>query len=156
LQGVPKVTEIDRLPSTGAPTKSTYAYDANGFVASVTDWNGNVTQYVNDARGLPVRITEAAGTPLATTTTISYLPNFHLPVEIVAPGLTTDFTYDANGNLLKTAQTDTTTQTVPYSTNGEQRTWTYTYDALGHVLTADGPRTDVNDTTTYTYDASGN
>src|SRR5262249_47709329 len=31
------------------------------------------------------------------------------------------------------------------------RTWTYTYDTYGRVLTAQGPRTDVNSTTTYTY-----
>lgn len=31
------------------------------------------------------------------------------------------------------------------------RSWDYTYDSFGHVLTADGPRTDVSDVTTYTY-----
>ena len=31
------------------------------------------------------------------------------------------------------------------------RTWTYTYNQYGQVLTAKGPRTDVNDTTTYAY-----
>jgi RHS repeat-associated protein len=31
------------------------------------------------------------------------------------------------------------------------RTWTYTYDSYGRMLTAQGPRTDVNSTTTYTY-----
>ena len=31
------------------------------------------------------------------------------------------------------------------------RTWTYTYDSYGRMLTARGPRTDVNSTTTYTY-----
>ncbi|UTW46347.1 RHS domain-containing protein [bacterium SCSIO 12696] len=34
--------------------------------------------------------------------------------------------------------------------------WNYTYNSNGQMLTADGPRTDVNDITTYTYDASGN
>ena len=37
----------------------------------------------------------------------------------------------------------------------EQST-TYTYNAIGQILTEDGPRTDVNDITTYTYDATGN
>ena len=90
------------------------------------------------SHGQPTSITEAAGTPLVRTTTITYLPNLHLPVHIVAPGLTTDFTYDANGNLLTLTETDTTTQTVPYSTNGQQHTWTYTYDAFGAC--ADGYR----------------
>ena len=31
------------------------------------------------------------------------------------------------------------------------RTWTYTYNTFGQVLTEDGPRTDVSDVTTYTY-----
>lgn len=41
--------------------------------------------------------------------------------------------------------TDTTT------TPNVSRTWTYTYDSYGPVLTAKGPRTDVNSTTTYSY-----
>ena len=36
-----------------------------------------------------------------------------------------------------------------------ERSWSYTYNSLGLVETADGPRTDVNDVTTYTYDAQG-
>src|SRR5262249_26822373 len=34
---------------------------------------------------------------------------------------------------------------------GAARIWTYTYNADGQVLTEDGPRTDVSDTTTYAY-----
>jgi YD repeat-containing protein len=36
-----------------------------------------------------------------------------------------------------------------------ERSWSYTYNSLGLVETADGPRTDVNDVTTYTYDPQG-
>jgi len=39
---------------------------------------------------------------------------------------------------------------------GPPQTWQYTYNALGQMLTTKGPRTDVNDTTTFAYDASGN
>ncbi len=35
--------------------------------------------------------------------------------------------------------------------SGSARIWTYTYNGFGQVLTAKSPRTDVNDTTTYTY-----
>ena len=35
--------------------------------------------------------------------------------------------------------------------SGTPRIWTYTYNAFGQVVTADGPRTDVADVTTYTY-----
>ena len=34
--------------------------------------------------------------------------------------------------------------------------WNYTYNSSGQVLFADGPRTDLSDTTSYTYDGSGN
>lgn len=34
---------------------------------------------------------------------------------------------------------------------GLARTWTYTYNARGKILTANGPRTDASDLTTYTY-----
>ncbi|HLD66208.1 MAG TPA: RHS repeat protein, partial [Pseudomonas sp.] len=35
------------------------------------------------------------------------------------------------------------------------RSWTYSYNALGLIETADGPRTDVTDVTTYGYDPQG-
>lgn len=36
-----------------------------------------------------------------------------------------------------------------------ERNWSYTYNSLGLIETANGPRTDVNDVTTYAYDANG-
>ena len=36
------------------------------------------------------------------------------------------------------------------------QSWAYTYNGLGMVETANGPRIDVDDTTTYTYDTSAN
>src|SRR5262249_38077473 len=40
------------------------------------------------------------------------------------------------------------------TSSGPSRTWSYTYNANGSVLTMDGPRTDVADITTYTYYAN--
>ncbi|WP_338522030.1 RHS repeat-associated core domain-containing protein [Pseudomonas batumici] len=37
----------------------------------------------------------------------------------------------------------------------EERSWSYTYNALGLIETADGPRTDVEDITRYEYDDQG-
>jgi RHS repeat-associated protein len=152
LQTVPKITEIDRLATaTTAASTSTFAYDANGYKASETDWNGNLTTYVNDSRGRPTAITGAVGTPQQRVTTVSYLSNFHLPSQIVTPGLTTDFAYDANGNLLSRTETDTTTQTVPYSTNGQTRSWSYGWANFLPVSVTD-PR---GDTSQSGYDSSG-
>lgn len=36
------------------------------------------------------------------------------------------------------------------------RQWSFTHNAAGQVLTADGPRIDLNDTTRHTYDTAGN
>ncbi|MDP3817115.1 RHS repeat domain-containing protein [Pseudomonas sp.] len=36
-----------------------------------------------------------------------------------------------------------------------ERNWSYTYNSLGLIETANGPRTDVQDVTTYAYDAQG-
>jgi RHS repeat-associated protein len=154
---VGKLTREDRVPSTGVPAANRqYTYDSNGFLATKTDWNGNSTHYINNAQGLQTSRTEAFGTALARTITTTWHATFRLPTQIVAPRKTTDFTYDTNGNLLTRTERDTTSQSVPYSTNGQTHVWTYTYDSLGHVLTATGPRTDVTATNTYTYDSSGN
>src|SRR4029077_20616 len=53
--------------------------------------------------------------------------------------------YDSMGNVLTKTITDTTV------TPKVSRTWTYSYDSYGRVLTAKAPRTDVNSTTTYAY-----
>lgn len=147
LQGVPKITGISRTASATVPAATeSFTYDSNGYTASMTDWNGRVTNYTNDAHGNPTSITEAAGTAQARTTTITYGgPNGRQPVRIVAPRLTTGFTYDASGNVLTRTETDTS------GTGGQARTWAFTYDATGHMLTATDPHGAV---TTYTYDGN--
>lgn len=132
---------------TGAPVQTSggkaFTYDPNGFLASRTDWNGNITTYTHDARGNETSRTEAYGTPLARTVTTTWHPTFHLPVRVVEPNRATDFTYDANGNLL-TALVTAGTQT---------RSFSYTYNSLGQVLTAPDPRGNV---TSFAYDSRGN
>jgi YD repeat-containing protein len=123
-----------------------YTYDANGNVASKTDFKNKITTYVYDlTRNLETSRTEASGTPVARTITTSWNANFRLPSLITEANRTTGFTYDSAGNALTRTITDTTV------TPNVQRTWTYTYDSYGRMLTAKGPRTDVNSTTTYTY-----
>ncbi len=44
MQGVPKVTEIDRAANSPVVAATeTIRYDANGYRNSLTDWNGNNT-----------------------------------------------------------------------------------------------------------------
>ena len=153
LQGIPKLTGISRAAtSTTASASQTFSYDGNGYLASRTDWNGNQTTYTNNSHGLPTTINDAAGSAVARTTTIAYDSSFvRLPRSITTPGLATSFTYDTGGNVLTRTLTDTTSQTVPYSTNGQTRTWTNTWwnSLLSTVRTPNG------NTTTFGYNTSG-
>jgi YD repeat-containing protein len=136
-------------------SNSQYGYDANNWLSSVTDEEGRITAFTNDIRGRRTQIVEAQGTPQARTTGITWNATYNLPDQIVAPGLTTAFTYDTAGRVLTATETDTTTGTVPYSTNGQTRTTTYTYTAAGLVDTIDGPLAGTTDRIDYDYNAAG-
>ncbi len=157
LQGVPRLLKISRAAtSTTAAATRSFGYDANGYKTIQTDWNGNTTIYVNNTHGLATSMTEAAGTTIARTTTTVYDPTFvHLPDTITMPELTVGFTYDSNGNPLTKTETDTTTTSIPYSTNGQTRTTQWTWSSTGEMLTEQLPRTDVTAKTTYGYSSDG-
>jgi RHS repeat-associated protein len=138
---------VELATLTGAPVPnvggSAFAYDANGFLASRTDYDGNVTIYAHDALGDELSRTEAYGTPLARTYTATWLTNYHLPATITEPnGRMTSLAYDARGNLL--------TKTV--AIGSKTRQWSWTYNSAGQVLTATDPNRKV---TAYTYDTRG-
>lgn len=121
--------------------------DSHGNVATRTDFRGNITTYGYDlTRNLETSRTEAYGTSVARAITTQWNPAYPYPQQIVEPGRTTTFAYDNYGNLIG--------KTI--SANGRSRSWTYTYNSAGQVLTANGPRTDVTDVTTYAYDTQGN
>jgi RHS repeat-associated protein len=139
--GMVKMTAISGAPVQTAAGRA-FTYDANGFIASRTDWNGNVTAYTHDARGDETSRTLASGTSIVETVTTAWLTTFHLPTQIIEPNRTTTFGYDSNGNLLTRTLTST----------GLTSRWSYTYNSAGQVLTATDPRGEV---TTYAYDAKG-
>jgi RHS repeat-associated protein len=137
-------------------------YDSAGWVASRTDYSGNLTCYANDVvRGLElVRVegfapgstcpsnlstyTPASGTPQRKITT-QWSTTWREPALVTEPNRTTVFAFYSNGTIHTKTITDTSV------TPNVARTWTYTYNGFGQVLTVKGPRTDVNDTTTYAY-----
>ena len=157
-----RVSAIDGSQCSTCQDSAATTYDSAGYVSSRTDYNGNLTCYVNDPiRGVElVRVegfapgsacpanlasyTPAAGT-LQRMITTQWSPNFREPALITEPNRTTSFTFDGSGNILTKTITDTTPTPNP------ARTWTYTYNGSGHVLTIDGPRTDVSDVTTMAY-----
>jgi YD repeat-containing protein len=157
LQGVPKVTEIDRAANgTVAAATRLFTYDSNGYLKTATDWDGNQTAYTNNAHGLPTQIVYASGSADTHTTTIAYDTIWaRLAKTITTPGVPTVNTYDStSGMLTSRVLTDTTSQTVPYSTNGQSRTWSYSWTATGQLHTVRLPRTDVLPRTIYAYSGS--
>jgi YD repeat-containing protein len=142
---------------------SALSYDANGNVASRTDFNGNRSCYAYNSRNLETIRLEglapgsscpadlAAYTPAANSSerkiSTDWHPAFRLPVKLTEPGLETSYSYDDQGQVtLKSLKDLNTLQT---------RSWTtaYTYSPAGILLSKveDGPRTDVSDVTTYDY-----
>jgi YD repeat-containing protein len=172
ILGVVKNTGITGLPCNGC--NAALSYDANGNVASRTDFNGNKTCYAYDLtrnletvriEGLPSTTAcpvdlatyvpaTAAGSVERKTTTI-WDATYRLPVQVAEPLRLTRYSYDPQGNLLnKTVQptTDTTGGAgLAAVAAGTARTISYTHSPLGQVLTIDGARTDVADITTYNY-----
>jgi len=141
-----------------AASASNISYDANGNIASRTDFNGNLSCYAYDlSRNLQtVRVEGLAAGSGCPADLAAYTPSgsqrkvttqwhttYRLPIQIEQANQHSTFSYDNNGNLLAKTVTDTASQ--------QSRSWTYSYNNLGQVLTGDGPRADINDVTTYTY-----
>jgi YD repeat-containing protein len=166
-------------PCAGCGGVASYTYDANGNVASKLDFNGNLTCYAYDtARNLETKRIEGlpsgancssllTGTPTLTGAarmiTTQWSTDWRRPTVVAEPLRITTYTYGAandsnpgnRGNVL-TRTVQATSDTIGTAGTGatsvgSPRTWTYTYNAYGFVLTANGPRADVSDVTTYTY-----
>lgn len=178
ILGVVKTTGVSQpCPSCGGTQSQATTYDANGNVASRTDFNNKKSCYSYDlSRNLETARVEGVAsaancaTELAKSVTAFtaadqkkietlWHATYRLPTKITEPAAAlivggtpgtkvTDFTYDANGNML------TRKVTAPKNDGSgttEIRTWTYTYNALGQVLTA---KDALNRTTTTTYYAA--
>ncbi len=163
------INQVISISGSQCPTCQASAattYDSAGWVASSTDYNGNLTCYANDpVRGLELVRVEgfapgstcpanlASYTPTSGTVqrkiTTQWSSTWREPQTITEPNRTTNFTFDSYGNVLTKTITDTLV------TPNVSRTWTYQYDnsgLFGQVHTLTGPRTDITtDVTTYVY-----
>ena len=152
-------------------------FDAQGNTSTRTDWNGNRTNFAYDlARNLETLRREgltAAGaiTPQSRLYSTQWHPALRLVQRLAEPLRITTYVYNGDGGANCGVKSDGVTlvpgvlcsKTVQPTTDangflgfgatltGTPRTWTYTYNANGQVLTIDGPRTDAADVTTYTY-----
>ncbi|MFJ1653392.1 LamG-like jellyroll fold domain-containing protein [Streptomyces sp. NPDC088337] len=159
---VPKGLPVKTVSPGGAVNK--VSYFKTGDVASTTDAIGLVTQYTYDGLGQVTSQKVVSDTyPGGLVTTYKYdaagqVTEEHDPqltdrVTGATHAAVTSTVYDEDG--------DTTSQTVSDASGGDRaRTQTWTYDVYDHVLTesdanaAEGAAN--GNTTTYTYDTSGN
>jgi len=184
VNGVVKLTSQSKPAGAGCnASTSALTYDANGNVATRTDFDGAVTTYTYDlTRNLETSRVEASGTPDARTITTDWHPDWHLRTRLAEPKLITTWVYNGqpdpvNGGTASCAPADaeviegmpiavvcskieqptsdaTGAQGFSATVDGDARVWTYTYNRYGKVLTADGPRSDVADIWTYDYYAA--
>jgi YD repeat-containing protein len=126
-----------------------YTLDGSGNVAQVdvTNPRGSVTRTAFNAGRYSVSVTEAYGTALARTTTITRQSGTHLVTSVTDPlNRQTDFTYDSHGNptsitrLAGTVDAVTTTMTyepqfhqVASITDALSHTTTFSYDSRGQL-----------------------
>lgn len=160
----------------------TVEFDDNGMLVKLTDTFGNITTYVRDINTASIlqerqfdivtgittttaftydtkenilTKTEAQGTALAKTITWTYHPTFSKVLtetikSVVNPAqnrVITNVYDESKGNLHTSTETGLLGNGTPYS-----YTTSYEYDANGRITKIDGPRTDVQDIVTYTYD----
>jgi YD repeat-containing protein len=103
FNGEYKMTQVEGQASENcASANQAYTYDTNGFMASKTDWKGNVTSYIHNDRGLETSRTEASGTPEAHTISTEWHATFNLRTKLTEPERETVYVYDAEGRLTST------------------------------------------------------
>lgn len=177
--GVIRNTGVSQPGGSGCgPASRELGYDAHGNVSRRTDFNGRLTSYRHDlARNLEIQRVEAAGTPEARTVSTRWHGDWRLPVQVAEPRQLTTFVYNGDqghycapeaarvpwidggsrpiGVLCSRTEQATTDPNgglgFDATPTGSPRTWRYTYNQYGQMLTADGPRTDAHDVTTYAY-----
>ena len=141
LGSVPMVFQIVYPDASTVVTQ----YDPNyGNVTQHADENGVITQNTYDAKGNLLKTVEALGLPEQRSTEYTYDASGQL-ISMTRKGdantadATTQFAYDAYGN-------------VSSITDAEGGITSYTYDVMGHVLTTTDPRGNIWSST---YDSRG-
>jgi RHS repeat-associated protein len=187
VQGVRRQVGQSQPAGAGcAASASATTFDANGNIATQTDFNGNITTHAWDlARNLKTQRVEASGTPEARSFNFEWHPNWRLPLRVAEPKKR--ITYQYNGDLVSGSPLScapaaanvplgASTRPAPLlcrelheattsargaegfsaTATGLPRTWAYSYNSAGQLLSVDGPRTDVSDVTTTTYHSVSN
>ena len=158
-----RISQVRRRVSTGEYNTTTYHYDRNGRLTSITDAQGNSISFVYDGLGRVVQEIDQAGN----INRFAYNPNGQLVRFTDAQGNITEFGYDAAGRLIwesvpranyyfpreKTQYIHDANGRITAMVDPMGRRTSFTHDALGRILTVTDA---LGNITTYEYDANGN
>jgi RHS repeat-associated protein len=153
---------VTRGAGSAAAATTSYTYNPQALVASVTDPNRHVTSYTYNRAGDLLTATD----PLNHAIAYTYNDFGEVTSETLPGGTTSRLWYDTHGNLTMTqdAAGNITTYTpdpahpslVAEISGPGGRTTMFTYNAYGDATTMSvSPRAGVTDTTRYSYDAAG-
>ncbi len=124
-------------------------YDDAGNLISSIGQNSERTEYTYDDRNLEISRIEAVGTPEERIIKTSWHPVFRKKTETIEGNKVTRLNYESeNGNISSYSVSDAAT--------GAAQSWSYKYNKYGQIIEIDGPREDVSDIMTLTYDDKGN
>ncbi|MDX1517049.1 MAG: DUF6531 domain-containing protein, partial [Woeseiaceae bacterium] len=156
LEDTQRVTDVNGQPhGTCVATDTSYTYDSRGYYDEITDAEGHVTKLVHDDFGFRERATSGFGSSSPRETEYYFDIFWQQPRRIENDLLRSDFDYNVDGELLSVTMTNKSQYGIP----NQQRIWTFDYEKYSNKIrkkvTVDGPRTDVDDITTYHYDTSG-
>jgi len=128
------------------------SFDANNNMISRTDAEGRTTTYTYNAFNQRASVTEASGTAEARTTTYEYLsPAVDLPTHTRSPSVLAGQQKEVE--VMYENNLPMTIVRRGFMPDGTPiaRTTDFDYNASGRVIRIDGPRTDVDDVTTFDY-----
>jgi RHS repeat-associated protein len=146
-------------PIQAAASKATsYTYDADGNLKTVTDALVHVTSYAYDARDRLMSMTESFN-QMSINQTIYVYNGMNLTSVTDPNSNTTTFSYDGQNRLTGTTDAMSDTTTWVYDNAGlltslidaNAHTTTYTYDTVGRLQTVTVPTATSTATTTYAY-----
>jgi len=175
IYGVPYITGVNGTRESCSAT-STWAYDFNGFLNQTTDFNGNVTTYQHDMDGMELGRVEGYGSATPKEIQTDWNDTLHVPIERRVYNYSygvvtkTDWIYNTRGQALAQCTDDMSVSAAASYTCSATgtppagvRRWTYTYcdtvgtgcPLVGLGLSVTGPRTDLTQTSTYSYASNG-
>jgi RHS repeat-associated protein len=148
--------------STMALGSSTYAYDQNDNRTQVVENNGATSsdrRYCYDAQNRLIARRTGAACTSSPDETYAYDPAGNRTQTAVG-GVTTDFAYNADGQLCKIGATTCGTPNVTYDVAGRTRSWNgwwFSYDAEGRLTKAckTSNCADTAERVEFTYDGEG-